>query len=426
MLNELVNEFRGKKVLIWGFGLEGNSTYNFIKNVLPDQALYICDSNKPDPAVFKHDIIIDEETLNTEDYDIVMKAPGVKAHNRKGNISGQTPLFLKYYRNNSIGVTGTKGKSTTSSLLYHVLKEKTKNIFLVGNIGVPCFDILNFMNEDSLVVFEVSCHQLEYSKYSPYIGVLLNTYEEHLDHYESFEKYAESKKQVYLHQSESDFAIINYELKDTIKDRDNIIWANKDVYAVDNKLITPYDSVEISTKLIGKHNMYNIAIVYYIAHVLFGITNTKFIEAVNSFKPLPHRLEDVGSFGGIRFINDSISTIGQSAIKAIESLQNVSTVLIGGFDRNINYDELIEYLKEANIDNVIFMYDSGKRIYENLKSSKATLYYVSDMYEAVKLAKKVTGKNKVCLLSPAAASYGNFKNFEERGNEFKRIVRIVD
>lgn len=425
MLNKLVEEFKDKKVLIWGLGMEGNSTYNFIKNVLPDQKLYICDTKIPENNMFSNDYIVDEKDLDTTDYDIVMKAPGIKGDDLKGNISGQAPLFLKYFGETVIGVTGTKGKSTTASLIYHVLKGKFSNLYMVGNIGVPCFDILGYMDLDSIVVFELSCHQLQFSKHSPFVAVLLNLYEEHLDHYNSYESYKTSKKQIFLHQKDSDNAIINYDLKDEIEDKENILWINKDIYSYGKELINPFDSVEIeSTRLIGSHNMSNLSVVYYITHVLYGITNEMFIDRVKTFNPLHHRLEIVGTFAGITYVNDSISTIGQSTIQALKSLKNVSTVLIGGYERNIDYTELIEFLKTLELDNIILMYDTGKRIFKELLDTKATVYYEKDLYDAIKLAKRVTKRNTTCLLSPAAASYGDFKNFEERGNEFTRLVRL--
>ncbi|NLC96450.1 MAG: UDP-N-acetylmuramoyl-L-alanine--D-glutamate ligase [Erysipelotrichaceae bacterium] len=425
MLENLVDEFKDKKVLIWGLGLEGNSTYTFIKNILPDQQLFICDRNKPDQSMFKNDIVIDEKDLDTSEYDIVMKAPGIKVKKNTGNISGQAPLFLKYFKDNVIGVTGTKGKSTTASLIYHVLQGKFSNIYLVGNIGVPCFDILKFMTLDSIVVFEISCHQLEFSTSSPYIGVLLNLFEEHLDFYDSYELYKNAKKQIYLNQTNNQMAIINYDIINEVEDPERFMWINKDIYADGKTLVTPYDSVTINeTRLIGSHNMSNLAVVYYITHVLYGITNDMFLERVKTFKPLQHRLSFVGTFNTITYVNDSISTIGQSTIQAIKSLDNVSTVLIGGYERNIDYSELISFLKNVEIDNIILMYKTGKRILGSLDETKAKVYYVDDLKEAVKLAKTITKRNKICLLSPAAASFGHFKNFEERGNIFSDLVRL--
>ncbi len=420
MNREIINEFKSKKVLIWGMGREGVSTYNFIKKHLPDSVLYLSDSNLVNNDNYKNDIVILEKDLNLLDYDIVMKAPGVVSYDLKGNIQTQSTLFLKYFKEKVIGITGTKGKSTTSSLLYHILKDNYPSVFFVGNIGIACFDIIDEIAEDSIVVFEISCHQLEYSKDSPHVGVLLNLYEEHLDHYESYEKYKLAKKQIFLNQKENDIAIINADLKNEITDKDNIIWANKDIYAIDNILYNNCSHVEINeTSLIGEHNFYNLSIVYYITHVLFNISDDEFKSKVKSFIPLEHRLEYVGCFNGIRYVNDSISTIGQATISAIKSLKDVDTVLIGGMDRHIDYSDLIKFLNTNQVNNVILMYETGKRILPSLTCNK---YYVLDLYEAVALAKRICAKDKICLLSPAAASYGYFKNFEERGREFKRLA----
>ena len=421
MHNKILNEFKGKKILIWGMGKEGLSSYKFIKKHLPEMKLYLSDSKCIDKEQYFNDIIVDEKLLNLNEYDLVLKAPGIVLHDHFENVQSQSSIFLKYFKENVIGITGTKGKSTTSTLLYHVLKENYPSTFLVGNIGIPCFDIIEDMLEDSVVVFEISCHQLEHSKYSPHLSVLLNIYEEHLDHYKSFDDYKTAKKQIYLNQDESDIAIINSDLKKEIENRNNIVWSNETIYAKDNVLFNDLSSIKIEkTNLIGKHNMYNMAIVYYIAHVLYGVTNNTFLKRIESFTPLAHRLENIGTYDGITYINDSISTIGQATIQALESITNVGSVLIGGMDRGIDYTQLIEYLKKSNVENIILMYETGKRIFNSLK--RENVYIVNDLYEAVSLAKKITKKGKSCVLSPAAASYGYFKNFEDRGEEFKRLV----
>jgi UDP-N-acetylmuramoylalanine--D-glutamate ligase len=176
--------------------------------------------------------------------------------------------------------------------------------------------------------------------------------------------------------------------------------------------------------LIGDHNYQNLAVAYYAAEQ-YGISDEQVLDACRHFVPLHHRLEDLGENNGIRYVNDSISTIGQACIQALRSIQNVDTVLIGGMDRGISYAELENYLYERKDVQVIFMYATGHRIFAEMKEKtlmRDGLYQTEDLNEAVSLAKQLTRKGHTCLLSPAASSYDHFKNFEERGKIFEKLA----
>lgn len=430
--NEIKKKFEGKKIAIWGFGLEGKSTFNFIRSILQNQLVTIID----DKEIYLDDINCEiklTQDTSFDEYDLIMKSPGIVItddHFPFDKLSSQSQIFLKYYKKQTIGITGTKGKSTTSSLLYHVLSRGYSSVFLVGNIGVPCFNIIHDLKEDSIVVFEISCHQLEYAKDSPHIGVLLNLFEEHLDHYGTFEKYCAAKENVFLHQESDDIAIINTNCIDQINKAKHPLLASMDetgdIYAIENKLVNSIGTLIVDTtrvSLIGHHNYYNMAIVYAIASNYFDISNQDFLEAIATFQTLKHRLENIGVHNGIRYIDDSISTICQSTIQAITSLNDVDTVLVGGLDRGIDYDELIDFLIEKKVPHVIFMYASGERMFGLWTDrTEREAIWVKDLKDAVGLAKKITSPGKSCLLSPASASYGYFKNFEERGDVFKELV----
>lgn len=428
----IIQEFENKKIAIWGFGLEGKSTFSFIRKYLPDILITIVDDNEIE---FDGPHCVTQLTKNTDfnDFDIIMKSPGIVIHDKRFPLDkcvSQSQLFLKYYKKQVIGITGTKGKSTTSSLLYHVLNLTHPSVFLVGNIGVPCFNIIPELNEDSIVVFEISCHQLEYAKDSPHIGVLLNLFEEHLDHYGTFEKYCHAKSNVYRHQEDSDIAIINQDCLNLVPTCSHVILASinssGEIYAEGTKLVNPNGTIEIDPNkvaLIGHHNYYNMAIVYAIASNYYHVSNQDFLDAIATFKTLHHRLENIGTIHGVRYIDDSISTICQSTIQAITSLQDVDTVLVGGLDRGIDYVELIDFLIEKQVPHVIFMYASGERMFGIwTDKTEREAIWVKDLQDAVALAKQITTKGKSCLLSPASASYGYFKNFEERGDVFKELV----
>ena len=432
MYENWIQEFEGKNICIWGYGIEGKSTYRFIRKLFPDMELTIADGGKGLEVAQKttvHTTCMNDKDCDFSSFDLVMKAPGIVVgpQQTKDNISGEAQLFLKHYRQHTIGITGTKGKSTTTSLVYALLKEKYPTV-LVGNIGVACFDAIEEMENGAYAAFEISCHQLEYCPYSPHIGVYLNLFEEHLDHYGSLEKYGNAKFNNIAHMQEGDIAIMHemlekygYVQKAPVKP----ILIGKDIYAENKTLHIPHKELTIQDcALIGQHNYQNLAVAWYIADH-FGISEQQVLDACRNFHPLHHRLEDLGEKDGIRYVNDSISTIGQACIQALKSIEHVDVVLVGGKDRGIEYEELEDYLSKRNDVNVVFMYASGKRIYTEMQEKglmREGLYVVDDLQEAVNKAKLLCRKGHTILLSPAASSYDHFKNFEERGKVFEELA----
>lgn len=177
-------------------------------------------------------------------------------------------------------------------------------------------------------------------------------------------------------------------------------------------------------RLIGQHNFLNLAVAYYIAR-MYGVTDEQVVSAMKNFRPLAHRLENLGEHNGICFVNDSICTIGQACIQALSALKNVDVVLIGGMDRGIHYKELEAYLSQRKDVQVIFMYATGHRILQEMKDAnfvREGLYEVENLEQAVAFAKTLVRPHHICLLSPAASSYDHFKNFEERGDVFKKLA----
>lgn len=424
-------EFEEKKVVIWGMGKEGRSTLAFLRRLFPDRKITIAERRDADFAAI-HALddnveVFADDAFDFNACDMIIKSPGIVVPEGidQNKITEETDLFLKHYGKQTIGITGTKGKSTTTSLLYALLKEG-RMVNLCGNIGVPCFDVIDDMEKGEIACFEMSCHQLEYCKHSPHIAVFLNLYEEHLDHYGSYKKYGEAKANILKYQEEDDIAIIHPDLACFLQPwNEHVYYIGKDIYADGTTLITPDHTLAIrESHLIGSHNFANLAVAYFIS-TLYGITNTQVKEAVKKFCPLPHRLEYIGEKHGIRFVNDSISTIGETCIKAIEAVDHVDTVLVGGMDRGISYDVFEAFLHGRNDLNIIFMYESGKRIYHEMQEKhmiRDGLFVVENLEEAVALAKKITKPGYVCLLSPAASSYDHFKNFEERGEVFARLA----
>lgn len=434
------NYIDGKSVCILGFGREGKSTYKILEQYCSTKSLAIADLNPVDRSANELpesvELVIGKDYQKCLDrFDIVFKSPGIVLEKSpselKCEITSETQIFFSVFRSQIIGITGTKGKSTVTSLIYHILKESGRDCRIAGNIGIPVFDIAESMTDDTIVVCELSCHQLEYMTVSPEKAVFLNLYEEHLDHYGSMENYYSAKKNIYLHQKDFDNLLINSEITPekysswyvyTISDKDpeaDIFVSNGIIHHSGEEYRIPTDNI----KLLGIHNHYNIAVAYYIT--TFYIEEDEFTKALCTFNPLSHRLEYVDTVNGIRYYDDSISTACATAIEAMKSVPDAGTILIGGMDRGIDYTPLIDFLNEFSI-NVICMEDSGKRVYDTIQNmsfnEKNRIFYVQHLEEAVKLASEITPVGKSCVLSPAAASYGIFRNFEERGDVFKKLV----
>ena len=369
---------KGKRILLWGYGLEGKSTEKFINKYCDVAELTVFQGKRDE---------IDEDA-----YDYIIKSPGIVAWDLSDKFTSMTDLFLSEFSGQVIGITGTKGKSTTSSLLYTVLSKCTdRPALLVGNIGLPALDYYGSITDDTIIVFEMSCHQLAHAGISPHIAVFLNLYEEHLDYYQTMAKYFRAKANITLNQKPGDY-----------------LFVGNNVPPLDTKA--------------AKTVKFNARFVYAISTQLFGCDPDKVREALGEFTGLRHRMQFAGNYDGVDYYDDSISTIPEAAIAAIRSIPNAGTILLGGMDRNIDYDILIDYIREHGEYNYILMYKSGERIYKEV-GTLPYCRYTEDLQGAVALAKEITPSGKACILSPAAASYGYFKNFEERGDVFQQLVK---
>ena len=385
-----------KRILLWGYGLEGKSTEKFINKYCSAKELTVFQGKRDE---------IDEDA-----YDYIIKSPGIVAWDLSDKYTSMTDLFLTQFSGQVIGVTGTKGKSTTSSLLYSVLRECTNRpVLLVGNIGLPALDYYGEITDDTIIVFEMSCHQLAHAKISPHIALFLNLYEEHLDYYGTMDRYFRAKANITAHQKPGDFLFVG----------DNVPPLET---CADVTVISYNDPMHFDMKLKGEHNQFNARFVYTISTRLFGCAPDRVREALKEFNGLRHRMQFAGNVNGVDYYDDSISTIPEAAIAAIRSIPNACTILLGGMDRNIDYDILIDFIRANGQYNYILMYKSGARIYEEVKDLPCCQYR-EDLQGAVALAKEITPAGRACILSPAAASYGYFKNFEERGDVFQQLIR---
>ena len=421
MFDQILNRLQGRRVLILGFGREGKSTLCFLQRHLPDLELGVADRNEnafkdlnPESRLRLHSG--DDYLKAIFDYDVVIKTPGISLKDvdtRDVEITSQTDLFMSQFHHQTIGITGTKGKSTTTSLIFHLLKSSGYDAILTGNIGIPCFDVMEQISPESIIVYELSAHQLEYVHNSPRVGVLLNVFEEHLDHFGTFERYKRAKFNLLRFMGDDDFAVVHDSLMWEVLALgvNNVVYSNMD-----------FDIDEDALPLLGAHNRSNVKAAL-CAVGAYGIDPQQVIPYLYSFKPLEHRLELVGTCRGVTFVNDSISTIPQATIAACEALGKVDFLLLGGFDRDIDYSPLAVYLAEHPVPHLLFTGKAGERMMQLVKERGVPSHLVTyhSMEEAFEYLWQHANPGDVCLLSPAASSYDQYKNFEERGRKFKEL-----
>ncbi len=417
----VLQSFNNQKTLILGFGREGKATLDYYKKHYPNTEIGITDQNDGENYL---------ERL--KDYDVIIKSPGIpylpeiKAAQKQGKtITSATQIFFENFKGKIIGVTGTKGKSTSASLIYEVLKKGGMDAHLVGNIGKPALDLLDQLNENSIVVYELSSFQLEDLEKSPQLAVITNIYPEHLDHHKDFSLYQKAKSNITMFQKKHDYLIYNQDIPE-LKYIAQKTQAKKIPFSKKDRQMV-LDLIHKDTvPLLGEFNLLNIVPAIIIGR-LFNVKDNKIEAAIINFKPLPYRLEFITEARRIRFYNDSLSTIPQATIQALSALgENVETLIAGGYDRGLDYSVLGEAIARSNVKTLILFPDTGVKIWEALKKYSKKLpqrFDILDMKKAVEIAFAQTKSGKIVLLSPASSSFNIFEDYEDRGNQFKDWVK---
>lgn len=426
-----LNDLKNKSILILGFGREGLATFNFLKQHFPDNRIAIADKStllslkvgQAKLTYFGEDYLKD-----IENYDVIIKSPGVPnlEEIKDKTVISATDIFFDNFQGIIIGVTGTKGKSTTSSLIYEILKKAGKQVYLVGNIGVAPLDLLDKTDEKTIVVYELSSFQLEGLNISPHIAVITNIYPEHLDRHEGLSNYINAKGNITRYQTAEDFLIYNEDISEVKNIASGSIAQTLPFSNDRHDLVQFIDFSKVSVK--GNANVLNIIAAVLVAEAL-KVPKMYVKEATENFSPLPHRLEFVAEKKKIKFYNDSLATNPHATIAGLQALgKDVQTIIVGGFDRGLDYSILGPAIINSGIKNVILFPDTGEKIWESVckvEPCEANLpkkVDVSNMEQAVKIAYEVTDPGKIVLLSPAASSFNMFKNYEDRGNQFKKYI----
>ncbi|MCX6704465.1 MAG: UDP-N-acetylmuramoyl-L-alanine--D-glutamate ligase [Candidatus Woesebacteria bacterium] len=410
----------GKKVAILGYGLEGQDAEKYFK-VLGDDVTIL-------------DRKFSEDYLNNlNKFDVIVRSPGVyrylpeiiKAEKEGVEIASAIKIFFDKCPARIIGITGTKGKGTTSTLIYEILKNAGKDVYLVGNIGKPYLELLPKLKKDSLVVMELSSFQLIDLTRSPQIAVVLNITLDHMDWHKDKEEYIKAKENIVRHQTKNDYAVINSEYDvprsfSKLTKGKVILFSKKDLESkYKEKLL-----------LRGEHNLENIAAAVSVAKII-GVNENIILRAVQTFKGLEHRLELVDSVNGVTFYNDSFATGPQPTIAAIKSFTEPETLILGGSDKGLDYTELGKVInKKSNIKNIILIGSTAEKIRDSIgeKDLGFTVYDLgfTPMKEIVGKAFEITPKGGVVILSPASASFDMFENYKDRGMQFKKAVLQIN
>lgn len=417
MLNS-IGKLEDKKILILGLGREGESTKRFLLKYFPDKTIDIADQKQSKDYLD-----------NLEKYDVIFKSPGIpyklpqiqKAKKAGVEFTSQTKLFFEICKGEIIGITGTKGKSTTTTLIHHILTQSGKDAVLLGNIGKPSLDYLddNF-GEGKIFCFELSSYQLSDLDKSPHIAVLLNIYRDHLDHHVDFDDYFKSKQNITLHQQSDDFFIYN-------DSQEELTVLSRKTKAKSIPLSSAKGLDTINNPLKGKHNLSNIKAAFLVSQCLEIDKNTS-LRAIHSFKPLSHRLELVGEYKNIRFYDDSLATIPEATIAAIKAFKGeIGSLILGGTDRGQDFAKLAKIILEEKIPTVVLFPTTGERIWKEIEKNSLGSplphhVLVDSMEKAVAESYKHTPKNSICLLSTASPSFTLFRDYEHKALEFKKWV----
>mgnify|MGYP001559976176 CR=1 FL=1 len=392
------------RIAILGFGREGQSLFKFLKN--------------PDVTVL--DKKTDRNYLgNLSSFDIVYRSPGVpynlpeiQAAIKKGvKFSSATKLFferalpiLQRGSGKIIGVTGTKGKGTTATLITQILKKTRQKVLLAGNIGIPPMEIFPQLDKNSLVVLELSSFQLQDLESSPQVAVITEIFPDHLDTHKNLKEYLNAKTNICRYQKKSDSAF----------------------YFADNR-----PAARIATQSSGKKIAVSAPDNLTKNHLLaaavarhFGCSEKIIQNTIKSFNGLEHRLERVGVTNGIEFYNDSASTNPQTTAKAVSSFEKTLVLIAGGKDKNLNYAPLTKAIRTSRSVIQVFLFgENQNKIFEAIAGAGVPVKICRDLEAAV--AEAVQKHPEIVLFSPGAASFDMFKNYEDRGERFKNIVRSL-
>ena len=449
-------EVAGKKVLVFGSGISGIGAVKLLEGQGADVILY--DGNdKLDEKKLKENlgeaskarIILGgfpQELL--EELDLVILSPGVPTdlpvitamHEKNIEVIGEVELAYRYGKGDVLAITGTNGKTTTTTLLGQIMKDYQDDVFVVGNIGNPYTVAAGEMTEHSVAVAEMSSFQLEsIVTFRPKVSAILNYTPDHLNRHHTMEAYIAAKENIARNQTESDFCVLNYEdeimrefgknLKCQVLYFSSVHTLERGIYLSGGNIIYKNPEEEIvcnvnELQILGTHNYENVMAAVCMA-ALYGVPMESIRRTIKAFRGVEHRIEYVTEKNGVAYYNDSKGTNPDAAIKGIQAMNRPTVLLGGGYDKDSEYTEWINSF-DGKVKKLILMGATKEKIARDAEKCGFHEYvYVDTFEEGVRLAASLAEPGDAVLLSPACASWGMFPNYEVRGEKFKEIVNSL-
>lgn len=460
MFTKKLSFLANKKLLILGLAREGLSTVEFLLANLPTEStsqteLVISDRQPLEQLDSVWSRLLEQnpnlrylgsDECREQTFDLVFKTPGIPLKIlidqygldfNKTNLYSNTQLFFDLLPSLptpplTIGVTGTKGKSTTTSMIYHVLSQNLDQVYLAGNIGVPPLRLLEKLPDSEtrpIFVLEMSCHQLADLTSSPNFAVALDVSPDHLDYYPTFEDYWQAKTAICRFQTADDLVFFNQN-SITAQRLASLSQGRQLPFSLADQPLVDFIK-HSGPKLAGEHNLINTMPAVLIGRQL-GLTDDQIAAAIATFKPVPHRLELVKTVNQVSYYDDSASSAPEATMAALKAFVGKKIVLIaGGSDKGVEFDQLAQALLKAQLRQLILFPTTGEKIlaailHADPKSQLKTNHrFAHSMAEAIQLASQAAQAEDVVLLSPGCASYNMFKNYEDRGDQFKALVKAL-
>lgn len=445
-----MSKYKNKKIAIVGLSVEGRDSVAFFRRQQAD--ITVCDRRTLDVPEGVKVQFGPQYLSNLDRFDIIVRTPGMNLQTREFQTLGRkltslTKIFFDECPAPIIGVTGTKGKGTTATLIYEMLKAAGKEVWLGGNVGTPLLSKVHEIQPSDVVVLELSSFQLEDLTRSPHVAVVLKTTEDHLANFDPLatnfhqtkEAYVHAKSSIVRYQKSRDYLVYNvddltsssfqnlsnavsYSFSRNGTDKDAFVQKHKVFvrWEGNNHLICSSDDIH----LIGDHNLENIAAASLAASIV-GASITAIRSATRAFKGLEHRLEFVRNLEGVSYYNDSFSTVPETTIAAIESFQKPIILILGGSEKGSDFQQLGKVIAKSNVKSIIVVGAMTKRILEAVKKTRYSGDIVTgldSMHAIVAQARERAAAGDVVLLSPACASFDMFQNYKQRGNLFKQEV----
>lgn len=456
-LKAFENNIKGRKVAVVGLGVSNIPLIDYLHNLMAEVSVFDeRDLNKLDENIVKKiheygfELITGKNALHfLRGFNVIFRSPSclpntlqlVSEQKRGAIVTSEIEMLMNVCPCKIIGITGSDGKTTTTTLIYEILKKGGYNCHLGGNIGIPLFTEVNNFKEDDIVILELSSFQLMGMEISPDIAVITNISPNHLDKHSSYEEYIEAKKNIFKFQDEKGKVVLNYDndiTKDLAKEvegkveffsskeklDDGVIFDDGTIKECEDgvrKHIINVDEIHLR----GIHNYENICAAIAATSDLVDL-NTQ-INAIKEFTGVKHRLEFVKEINGVKWYNDSIGTSPSRTIAGLNSFEEKIVLIAGGYDKQLDYKPLVKPILDK-VSKLILMGDTASKIYKAVMEETEKLKIVFPVYKCTSLeaaitrAKNVAKPGEIVLFSPASASFDMFKNFEERGDKFKELV----